>query len=194
MAVYKHRGPVTYEPLLSVTESLRSQSSKRYLYQKSNLTVLDNESSRSASKWVRVGKKSYQVAGFETDHHKVAENVDRDNGAPPGFARSPPEPGSERERKQECLADSATDSAYDTSGRISDSGLMVQKSLTAGIRNVLGWQLCLESQASLGDEHCAFPVAILDSSPVPISGDPGFWPAEFLGRSSSADHGPSFVK
>ena len=82
-----------------------------------------------------------------TDHHKVAENVDRDNGAPPGFARSPPEPSSARERKQECLADSATDSAYDTSGRISDSGLMVQKSRTAGIRNVLGWQLGLESQA-----------------------------------------------
>jgi hypothetical protein len=71
---------------------------------------------------------------------------------------------------------------------------MVQKSLTAGKRNVLGWQLCLESQASLGDEHCAFPVAILDSCPVPTSGDPGFWPAGFLGRSSSADHGPSLVK
>jgi hypothetical protein len=87
------------------------------------------------------------VAGLETDRHKVAEKVDRDNGAPAGLARSPPEQSSERERKQECLADSATDSAYDTSGRVSDSGLMVQKSLTAGIRNVLGWQLCLESQA-----------------------------------------------
>ena len=155
---------------------------------------MDNESSRSASKWVRVAKKSYQVAGLETDRHKVAEKVDRDNGAPPGFARSPPEQNSERERKQECLADSATDSAYDTSGRVSDSGLMVQKSLTAGKRNVLGWQLCFESQASLGDEHCAFPVAILDSSPVPTSGDPCFWPAGLFGRSSSADHWPTFIK